>query len=770
MIKFRFNPITKIICAVAAVSVAVQGAAFAAVRTDMKYSDAVAGAVTVDESMIYETESNVTKGQLAGSLFNYAGGSDAALSDLKNAYNADFTLYFGADAAQKLTMFRAYVCGSDTEEENPPITVLGSSDGTTWTELAKIASPVRAAWNEESINADTAYSYIKVESAMTATDSEEIAEDGTLTEGTTNTYHQRISCAAFFSEAGAADSEEAAAETAGSALAAAGNAKFSDVGGHWAQDVIERYAENGYINGYPDGTFKPDNGVTVAEFCRIVSAVKGINYRISSGSWSLPYIREMAASGVIENTDFDDYDTEMTREQVAKAALTLMTGEYYPKDLTKYEQYIADIGEVTPSHKDYVIKTYISGVLGGYEDGSWHPTSGVTRAEILSVLDRVFNKDMREVPEVIGAAASESPEQSYYYSAAVQIRNSTNASSMQYRLYGSDAQYMEDNDDATGLKLSNEIQGAQGFAMVLRYDVSDIKKKNDKLEKLYLEAQWLKGGTAENALGLWYYDYSADKTEWNNPLYYKNVNGSAVAGDDTAGYNSVVSNITATLPTWGNTTMAVTNDKKTKPIVSSPRTDKNTYVFDLTGQKDEILKRAGDKGTVEFIITTVNYDDYEQDDDKPQIFTAGAKAPMLKAEYNAGDGIDYTGLTVNLKPADAELNGGALNIEEVDGVQNIAYFVQDQEIVFNFDAPAEGDYLMRMNTSASDSAGGTVKLTLNGESFEHEFPHGEGWAQYSLKDIKTVHLNKGENTLSITGVKWNATYLINIRDVVFEIQ
>ena len=762
--------INKVIGAVLSTVMLAGSTAFAEVHTDMKYIDAVSGAVVIDIDMICQTQSNVTKQQLMDTVFDYKNGSDSSVSSVKNAYDAEFTLCFGEDKPKKITMFRAYVYGSDSEDTEVPITVYGSNDGVSWTELATIASPVQSAWNEEYVKSDSVYSYIKVTSEKTETGEDEIADDGTIIAGETNTYHQKITSIAFFEET-AEDVTDKGNTSASGTTEKNDDIQFSDVEGHWAADVIEAYAKNGHINGYEDGTFRPDNGVSVSEFCRIVSSIKGINYKISAGNWALPYIREMMDAGVIERNDFNDFSAKMTREQVAKAANSLMSGEYYPKDLSQYEQYITDASDIDDRYKEYVLKTYVSGVLNGYEDGSWRPQGEVTRAEILSILDRVFNKDMRVLPEVMNGVAAETPEKSYYYSAAVQVRKNTSAASMQYRLYGSDAQYMEENDDSTGLKLENEIQGAQGFAMVLRYDISEIKEKRDKLEKLYINAEWKSGGTAGNELGLWFYSYDADQTDWNNSLYCKNLNGSAVAGDDISGYNSVTSNITAILPTWGNSTMAVPNDEKTKPIAKSPRTDKNNYIFDVTDYIDEIIANANDNNMAEFIVTTVNYDDYGQSDDKPHIYTAGENAPKLNAEYaTQDDGIDYSGLTINLTPEDAVLNGGALELEETDGIQNIAYFVQDQEIVFNVDALTEGDYLMRVNTSASTSAGGTVRFTLNGESFDTEFPYGEGWTVYKYSDVKTVHLKKGENILSITGVKWNATYLINIRNVVFELQ
>lgn len=50
-------------------------------------------------------------------------------------------------------------------------------------------------------------------------------------------------------------------------------ARFSDVQNHWARQFIEALAERRILNGYPNGTFRPDNSVTRAEFAAIVAAV-----------------------------------------------------------------------------------------------------------------------------------------------------------------------------------------------------------------------------------------------------------------------------------------------------------------------------------------------------------------------------------------------------------------------------------------------------------------------------------------------------------------
>ncbi|MBL1173688.1 glycoside hydrolase family 10 protein [Pantanalinema sp. GBBB05] len=61
-------------------------------------------------------------------------------------------------------------------------------------------------------------------------------------------------------------------------------AKFKDVQGHWAQNCIESLAQQRIINGYPDGTFRPNAPVTRAEFAVMVDSAFSTMSRIRPSS------------------------------------------------------------------------------------------------------------------------------------------------------------------------------------------------------------------------------------------------------------------------------------------------------------------------------------------------------------------------------------------------------------------------------------------------------------------------------------------------------
>ena len=48
---------------------------------------------------------------------------------------------------------------------------------------------------------------------------------------------------------------------------------FSDIKGHWAQSYIERAAELGWIRGFEDGTFRPNDCITRAQAMTMINCV-----------------------------------------------------------------------------------------------------------------------------------------------------------------------------------------------------------------------------------------------------------------------------------------------------------------------------------------------------------------------------------------------------------------------------------------------------------------------------------------------------------------
>lgn len=60
-------------------------------------------------------------------------------------------------------------------------------------------------------------------------------------------------------------------------------APFRDTFGHWAQAYIETLSSQGVLNGFPDGTFRPNEPVTRAQFATLVTTA--FRLRNTSGTF-----------------------------------------------------------------------------------------------------------------------------------------------------------------------------------------------------------------------------------------------------------------------------------------------------------------------------------------------------------------------------------------------------------------------------------------------------------------------------------------------------
>lgn len=84
-------------------------------------------------------------------------------------------------------------------------------------------------------------------------------------------------------------------------------ASFSDIQGSWAQDSIEALLHQGVMGGYPDRTFKPNAPITRGEFAKLIATAFAVPtapeaplMSDAAGHWAAEAIRSLSAAGYIE--------------------------------------------------------------------------------------------------------------------------------------------------------------------------------------------------------------------------------------------------------------------------------------------------------------------------------------------------------------------------------------------------------------------------------------------------------------------------------------
>ncbi|CEO21250.1 IdeS/Mac family cysteine endopeptidase [Paraclostridium sordellii] len=189
------------------------------------------------------------------------------------------------------------------------------------------------------------------------------------------------------------------------------NPKLSDISGHWAKKEINQFISSGYVNGYEDNTFRPDNSITRAEFVKLVNKYFGFNSKeeinfsdINTNDWYYNDICIASKAGYINGYEDKTFrpNKTITREEVSKILISIKNKQdnVYDK-LNKYP----DKSKVSNWAKPYVEGAIEQGYLKGNDLGFLNPTNNITRAESITILSRVS----KEKPEIKDETKNEPP-------------------------------------------------------------------------------------------------------------------------------------------------------------------------------------------------------------------------------------------------------------------------------------------------------------------------------------------------------------------------
>lgn len=177
---------------------------------------------------------------------------------------------------------------------------------------------------------------------------------------------------------------------------------FSDVNGHWAENSIARWSEEGIVNGYEDDTFNPEGLLTRAELVAMIIRVfepteiadlKAYN-DVDEDAWYYEALSKAAAMGLING--YEDNTMKPNAYVTRQEAFTMLNRAY---GLAKAEGALNDFedAENVADWAKEAFGTFISnGFVGGYPDNTLQPEGLIKRSEIAKVLDNSIGKIIKE--------------------------------------------------------------------------------------------------------------------------------------------------------------------------------------------------------------------------------------------------------------------------------------------------------------------------------------------------------------------------------------
>lgn len=154
---------------------------------------------------------------------------------------------------------------------------------------------------------------------------------------------------------------------------------FSDTENHWSKEYIDWAVEEKIVNGYEDGTFKPNSEIKINEFLKILTEASKCKKELTTKIWPDSYIATAKAYEWIENDEFDDYDKNITRDEAVK-----IISKYI--DVSTVKKSSPKLKDLNSENKSNVLKLMELGVINGYSDGTFKGNKTITRAETLKLI------------------------------------------------------------------------------------------------------------------------------------------------------------------------------------------------------------------------------------------------------------------------------------------------------------------------------------------------------------------------------------------------
>ncbi len=171
----------------------------------------------------------------------------------------------------------------------------------------------------------------------------------------------------------------------------------TDIEEHWAESAITEAINRELVDAiiYKDGTFKPNQAITRAEFVALL--VKTAKIETSEGDrvfddiighWAQEHIIAATEEGIIQGHDEKTFgpDESLTREQMA---VIIARTAKWQDDGTVFAIFL-DADQISEWAKGAVGAAVANKAVEGYEDNTFRPKNNITRAEAVTVMLRVF--------------------------------------------------------------------------------------------------------------------------------------------------------------------------------------------------------------------------------------------------------------------------------------------------------------------------------------------------------------------------------------------
>jgi len=174
---------------------------------------------------------------------------------------------------------------------------------------------------------------------------------------------------------------------------------FSDAANHWAKASIEKAIKLGIVNGYADGSFRPNGTVTRGEFAVMLSRalkleesseVNTLTDITSIPGWAKVHVARVVSEGLIQG--YAD-STFRTNDQLTRAQLAVIVARAAKLDVDAAGALqFSDAAQVPGWAQKEVAAAVKAGLIVGKKNNRFDANGTATRAEALTLIIRLLEK------------------------------------------------------------------------------------------------------------------------------------------------------------------------------------------------------------------------------------------------------------------------------------------------------------------------------------------------------------------------------------------
>ncbi|MGE5381644.1 MAG: S-layer homology domain-containing protein [Methylocystaceae bacterium] len=191
---------------------------------------------------------------------------------------------------------------------------------------------------------------------------------------------------------------------------------FTDINNHWAKQQILQLQAGGYIKGYADNTFRPDQPMTRAGFVSLLinclggtktEDSQGSNFDDVRGHWSSAAVNRAVKLGIVVSAEYPNGfapDNPIKRSEAAAMLVRALAQKPDNGNLT-----FKDTAQINKSlYKGYIKKAVELKLISGYNDGYFRPFNSLTRCQTCVMMLRLLDIKGTTLPTTTNTTTSNS--------------------------------------------------------------------------------------------------------------------------------------------------------------------------------------------------------------------------------------------------------------------------------------------------------------------------------------------------------------------------